>query len=298
MELSGLGRVGELISRRQEAEERFKANDRKGLFLALSGIETPVQVLHLADSHFTIEELVRPPAFGASERTLHERPRHQLAFPNVSFEEHSWMLGGAFWTIYSLLKLRCGGYFVACEASEFPWDTVDGVPIGAADPRFVTSARRSRWWPSGTVRVEEADAQWVGEQFMKVLDLRSNRKFHFAFECFSTAFEEPDVRMAISKAWAGIEGILGISSELRFRIALYCAGMLEPAGPDRVARFRAISKLYDQRSKVVHGADVESSALEDCIVDSLELLRELLLATVTRGEVQTPKQIEQALLGA
>jgi hypothetical protein len=104
--------------------------------------------------------------------------------------------------------------------------------------------------------------------------------------------------MAVSKAWAGIEGLLRISSELRFRISLLAATVTSPPGESRVAKFSRIASLYDQRSKVVHGAAISLEKVQACAQESLQLLAELIIDAIAHGGVRSAAAIEAALLGA
>lgn len=290
-------RIDQLIAARRAGEVAFAANTRTGLFLALSGVRTDQAVLSFDPLQMTLEQLPRHPVIRASESTLSALPMHQLAFPDVSFSEHGWALDGIFWTVSAMLRLRCGGYFLPCEIAQYPWDAIDGVPADAPDPRFVLRSHRAPWWPDGAIHVSQTDVEWVGRHFMDVVDMRSDERFHFALECFDGAFEERDVRMAISKAWAGIEGILGISSELRFRIALYVATIVAEPGAERVDTFRATAKLYDRRSKVVHGSTLTADELRRCVVESLSLLGRLIGDAIAFGSVRSSNAIEDSLLG-
>lgn len=69
----------------------------------------------------------------------------------------------------------------------------------------------------------------------------------------------PRVRLAI--LWAGIEGLFGASSEIRFRISLYIARYLFPADPKlRKQLFDEVMKFYNVRSAAVHGSKIKGDA--------------------------------------
>jgi hypothetical protein len=55
----------------------------------------------------------------------------------------------------------------------------------------------------------------------------------------------------------------GEDKELRFRLSLRVARLLEPPGTARIAIFKAVRQLYDLRSKVAHGADLQSGSEKD-----------------------------------
>jgi hypothetical protein len=54
-------------------------------------------------------------------------------------------------------------------------------------------------------------------------------------------------------AITALEALIGISTELRFRIAFRVAGLLAESHTERVALLQAMKEFYDTRSSVVHG---------------------------------------------
>ena len=83
----------------------------------------------------------------------------------------------------------------------------------------------------------------------------------------------PRIKMAV--LWAGVEGMFGASSEIRFRISLYISRFLHPGNADeRKVTFNAVKKLYNSRSSAVHGSKVKSD-LGQAVDESAELLRKI-----------------------
>lgn len=98
--------------------------------------------------------------------------------------------------------------------------------------------------------------------------------------CFS-----PDLRSGISRIWAGIEALMGAQTEIAYQLSINAACALHSPGPERVERQRRIKKLYNARSKAVHGEAVSNEDLLSATSDSLSLLRDLLKWCISRGEV-------------
>jgi len=89
----------------------------------------------------------------------------------------------------------------------------------------------------------------------------------------------PRIKLAV--LWAGIEGMFGASSEIRFRISLYIARFLHQNNAvERQTIFDAVKKLYDSRSAAVHGSKVKND-IASAVEDSAEILRKILLQCVT-----------------
>jgi hypothetical protein len=88
----------------------------------------------------------------------------------------------------------------------------------------------------------------------------------------------PRIKMAV--LWAGIEGMFGASSEIRFRISLYIARFLHPNDANaRKAKFEAVKKLYNSRSSAVHGSTIKGD-LAQSVEESAELLKDLIRQSV------------------
>src|SRR3546814_6656156 len=105
-----------------------------------------------------------------------------------------------------------------------------------------------------------------------------------------------DLRMAIAHLWAGIEALLGISSELRFRISAYIAAYLEPSGPSRVETFKRVRGLYDFRSKAVHGVSLSDKAMRGHVADVQDLLSRIIVKCIEGGSIPSSDQWDDLLL--
>lgn len=150
-----------------------------------------------------------------------------------------------------------------------------------------------------TFRNESAtaeDAEWCQANFDKFNRLAADSdKFRFALEAATDWRYAKDHRAAISRLWAGIESLFGVSAELVYRLSVYSAALLEPRGPGRTAMYSRVKKLYGVRSKAVHGDDLTVEQLRGGTAESFELLRSLLLVAIDRGHVPTEADINQAL---
>ncbi|MFY1637245.1 hypothetical protein ACN27F_28915 [Solwaraspora sp. WMMB335] len=299
-------RVDYLLRMRSEAKERRRRKDPRGAFLAIFGLNTQDETFRISAKsngqlahELTLEPLEAAPTVVGSELTRGLAPRHQLCLlgPDVNMHE-SWVLDGVFWTSSALLRLASDGFFVMCELADRSWDIIDGVENPALTHVPMPGRWPPGWWPPANTMLSPEAWAWVVRSIEPALEMRVNRTFHFAFEAFWGSFDESDPRMAASKVWAGIESIFGIQSELRFRLALYAASVLEPSGEARVSLYRRLLKLYDQRSKVVHGGAIEADVLTRHVVASQDVLRRLLRDALEVKHIRTPREIEELLLGA
>ena len=142
------------------------------------------------------------------------------------------------------------------------------------------------------------DALWIRAKFETFNQLAAtNNAFRFALEASVDWRYSTDRRAAVARLWSGIESLFGLKSELVYRIALQSASLLEPRGEKRTRRFKEIKKLYNLRSKAVHGGPLSDDQIQVALDDSYALLRDLLLYCVDSGETPEEDRILDALLG-
>src|SRR3546814_10901231 len=72
-----------------------------------------------------------------------------------------------------------------------------------------------------------SDMDWIASHLANLANLLEDAKFRMAVVGLTEHHLQKSLRMAIADLWAGIEALLGISSELRFRISAYIAAYLE-----------------------------------------------------------------------
>ena len=73
------------------------------------------------------------------------------------------------------------------------------------------------------------------------------------------------------------------------------ASILHPRGPERRACFHRVKKLYNVRSKAVHGDDISTERLNEGLDASFCLLRDLLITWVGHGSAYSEVDYEQAI---
>ncbi len=101
--------------------------------------------------------------------------------------------------------------------------------------------------------------------------------------------------MMISSLWAGIESILGVEHELRFRISSYLAAYLQEKGKERLELNRNFKKLYDFRSKAVHGSHIDDMEMHKHIIEVRNLLSKLLIKIVESKTIPNQNDFDGAL---
>ena len=69
-------------------------------------------------------------------------------------------------------------------------------------------------------------------------------------------------------AW---ENLVGTTSEVTFRVTVALAKPLEPDPTKRRDLRKELAKIYDIRSRVVHGATVEASVIDKACSDAIDI---------------------------
>lgn len=139
--------------------------------------------------------------------------------------------------------------------------------------------------------ISETDTKWLADNYDSAKELLSLESFQNAVHCMASYrwHTMPRVRMAI--LWAGIEGLFGATSEIRFRLSVCTARFLHPGDEGaRNATFNDVKRLYNTRSKAVHGSKTKN-AINDEVKESAALLCQLLLRCIEVGSLPDEKDL-------
>jgi hypothetical protein len=110
---------------------------------------------------------------------------------------------------------------------------------------------------SASYEITIDDSRWIADHFASARHLLDNERFQTAVHCLASFRWHSMPRVQLAVLWAGIEGMFGANSEIRFRISLYIARFLHPQEHEsRRKVFDAVKKLYDSRSAAVHGSKI------------------------------------------
>lgn len=129
--------------------------------------------------------------------------------------------------------------------------------------------------------IEEDEALWIESNFEKARHLLDYPQFSTAIHCLATYRWHPHPRIGLALLWFGIESLFKIESEISFRISQYVSRFLSPADKKEMKKiFKNTRKLYNQRSKAVHGSKIRGDPQKD-IQDSAKLLQKLVRLCIT-----------------
>lgn len=199
---------------------------------------------------------------------------HELAVAcdGEVFDQSNMNLG---WWIISALRTRSQVDILVPAVADVSWDVIPAVEADACRIQLLEDVPAARRLDVRTA--VSADAlDWVDAQLKSWINLLERPAFRLAVDAMTTHHHHANLRMSAAALWSGFEALFGINSELRFRLALLAAAYLEDRGPERVSLYRRIKKLYDYRSKAVHGGATTDEMLVDHIIEVRCLLSRLL----------------------
>lgn len=139
--------------------------------------------------------------------------------------------------------------------------------------------------------------KWVDAHLESWIELQQEATFLLAVDAMTTHHHHANLRMSAAALWSGFEALFGINSELRFRLALMAAAYLEDRGPERLSLYQRIKKLYDYRSKAVHGGATTDEMLVKHIIEVRGLLSRLLCRMTEQRRLPSTDDFEALLLG-
>ena len=174
-------------------------------------------------------------------------------------------------------------------AAEAPGDQVHLIPYETA-PRGIQIQS-----PEGPTLTIERLA-WVRDHWQGGTSLvNEHREFRVALEALDMAHFVRDSALALVSIWAALEGMFSpAKTELRFRVSALIASFLEPPGATRRALHKRLTKLYDARSSAAHGKGKVDTKI---LVESMELLRQVLIKMISESHVPSGDELEARLFG-
>lgn len=265
-------RLKELVSHFQARERRAQkfseSENRPALFFGILGIEPTNLPFVLAD-HVVLRPVPEPPGevelaralnnpslFGAIGRYSHAIGSELVVYTD-RFPTTESATNAAYW-IVSGLRIRALISILVPLAIDHSWSTVaarNNQVVG----RLIEDVPQA--WGFESRQLIEGDWDWVMNHLISIAELWEAPRFRVALESLVEHSHQRSLRMVAATLWAGIEALLDIDTELRFRLAAYSASVLEQRGPGRKDLFVKVKKLYDTRSKAVHGGGLESRHL-------------------------------------
>jgi hypothetical protein len=221
----------------------------------------------------------------------------QLHVP-LSFDTTNWFTRlGTIWWLAAMLRLRTSSSLCAPVISSAPFSA---VPSMTDEPEFWPKEFQPRRLvleqdPAATLDSEALE--WVRAYWFSAGRLASvNDGFSLAIRAFDqcTFMEVP--ALALISLWGALERLFITSqAELSFRVSASIAAFLESQGEGRHARYKAVKKLYDARSKAAHGSDIKDEM--GPLRETHHLMRRILIKMIEDNHVPKRDEIEANIFG-
>jgi hypothetical protein len=198
------------------------------------------------------------------------------------------------WQVTSAIRLSSLADLLIPAVCNYPWSTLPGIRDNRAIIRPLEDVPQAKSPMQGR-KVTSAHIAWVNEHFLTFGKLLEVPAFRLASEALTTYHLQSSERMMAAHLWAGVEALVEVQAELRFRVAAYVASILEAPGVARRDLFKSVQKLYDTRSRAVHGSKIDAASLTAHALVTRELLGRLMRSCVERGGVPSAEEYETAL---
>jgi hypothetical protein len=289
------------------AQDRLKTYARNEWNFAIVGLDCDLTVIDL-DGLAMLRRVVEPPgeiflagalenptAFGAIGR-YSSQIKHELAVSrNFAGDDFQTVWNFAWWLI-SGLRVKTLAEFLVPVTADCSWSVIAGIDDHTCKAKLLEDVPQTRSLAK-PVKVVEGDLRWAFNKALIMGDLLEVPRFRLAVEALTTHQHLLSPRMMAASIWSGIEALMDISQELTFRLALSVASLLEPRGEQRYERYRQTKKLYEIRSKAVHGGELNDDAILQHVIQSRKLLSDLICHMLDVRKVMSREEIERVVLG-
>jgi hypothetical protein len=218
---------------------------------------------------------------------------HELAVLHTVSEEKQHLLTVGWWII-SAIRCRTFADLLVPAVASVSWDAIPAVEPDSCDVQLIEDVPAARRIGE-VIEVSRDSLEWVYRHLATWTELLERPAFRLAVDTATTHHQQANLRMSAAALWAGLEALLGITTELRFRVAALAASYLEERGPSRLALYRRIKALYDYRSKAVHGAATTDALLVGHIVEVRALLSRLMCRITEAGAMPSGDDFEERL---
>ena len=261
------------------------------------------------NSEMSIFDLAAIGAKGFREWTLLERLSSFYSFEIESIDDgidSGYDVLNRAWLLNTLLvlKMKLRANCVAC--SSYSWNEVAGFQKRSLGNDMTLAPFKGHLLDFHTsiiqlpnlenFKINQSDIEWIKKYYETTNSLASkNSNFKFAIETINSWRYSKDLKSSITIIWAAIESIIGVSSEIVFRLSLNISSILEIRGEARLRRFNQIKKLYGLRSKVVHGSELKNIQIIAAIEESFILLCDLVIYMIENNKIITNKDFENAI---
>ena len=220
---------------------------------------------------------------------------YELAVPLVDPDDIQVTVDAAY-QLSSCLRIAGAAEGIIPAATRKSWSILGGIHDNSCEVHLFEDFPKARGFRKPSP-INNEDIQWVGESLDKFSSLyEKNEAYKLAVQSYCSYGQANNIRLMAATIWSGIEALFNISAELRYRLSLYIGALTETLGEKRYEKFQKVKKLYDFRSKIVHGSTLDEASIANHIREVSLILAHLLTIFAQKGEVIEVEEIEKFLL--
>jgi hypothetical protein len=307
-ELNGIrNRANYWQDRKNRAQSRLKSWPLTGswLYFAVLGLDDATPEYNFGELDFArLLKVVEPPGevelagalknngiFGALGRYSHHI-KFEIAVCQKQLKDlnHGLTLGHY---LISALRVKSKANLLIPAVASCSWSTIAALSDNSCQALLLEDVPQARLT---LTTITAADLDWTADNLTKFAEVAQDAE-HFALanDAFCTHAHCPNLRVETAQLWAGVEAIFKVEQELRFRLAAYVAALLEPRGEERKKLYDKVKKMYDLRSKAVHGVKIKDEILKEHIAEVRVLLSRIMTTIVESGKMPSDRDFDLKL---
>lgn len=199
-------------------------------------------------------------------------------------------------TLIFLLRLGVNPAITLPVFSNHSFNTLAEIPD--SDAKLFPYEVQVRHFPLGVVggNVDADAVQWISERWSKTHGLiEESPEFALAVRAIDSGQFVENHALTLVSLWGALEALFSPSTaELKFRVSALIASFLEEPGEKRAQRQKAVASLYDKRSDAAHGKPKHKP---EHLLETFNLLREVIFRIIDRGSVPKKEELESMLFG-
>ncbi len=271
---------------------------------AIGGLRTDAEVLEMA-SAIRLQRLASFPSQEVLSAKLNspfvagivghygkDRISHQLIVETKSLGDFAYICDSVR-AILAGLRIRTQAELFCPAVCSHPWDELnDASTASCIACRFEPHVYSLDIGEPSSIAI--GDLNWVKNNLGKVLKLNKEARFGIALDALCSYLHTERDRMKAAQLWVGIEAIFEVQFEISYRLPLLAALMLQPRGPGCKVLRDQIKKLYNERSKAIHGQEFKNA--KEHVHEVRKLLARLLTRIIEDGRLPSKEDLDDLVL--
>ena len=198
------------------------------------------------------------------------------------------------WAFVTCLRIKSLAEILVPVISDHSWSTINAAPSRSVVAQLNEDFPLALQIENGPEHASREDFDWAVDNMSRLVKMFDDQRLYIATEAL-TQHHQNNPPMALANLWTGIESLFDVGQELSFRLAVYIGSLLGATGTEKWEIYKDVKRLYNFRSRVVHGGGLNAPELESNVREVRALLSSLLKLFLALGFVPTADQIEMFL---